>query len=54
MGQSACLVIYIITVNYYASIFNYTPVDRASDYDGTDLKSSSFNLVWAGSFLPAV
>ena len=31
MRQSACLVINPITVNDYATLFNCTPVDRASD-----------------------
>ena len=31
MRQSACLVFNPITVNNFASLFNYTPVDRASD-----------------------
>ena len=31
MRQSACLVINPITVDGYATLFNYTPVDRASD-----------------------
>ena len=31
MRQSACLVIYPITVDGYAELFNCTPVDRASD-----------------------
>ena len=31
MRQSACLVINPITVDSYAALFNYTPVDRASD-----------------------
>ena len=38
-----------ITVNNYASLFNCTPVGRASDYDGPDLKL--FILVgwgWSG------
>ena len=29
--QSACLVINPITVDNFAALFNYTPVDRASD-----------------------
>ena len=29
--QSACLVIYPITVDGYAALFNFKPVDRASD-----------------------
>ena len=31
MRQSACLVINPITINGYATLFNFTPVDRASD-----------------------
>ena len=31
MRQSACLVIYPITVDGYAALFNCTPMDRASD-----------------------
>ena len=31
MRQSACLVIYPITVDGYAALFNCMPVDRASD-----------------------
>ena len=31
MRQSACLVINPITVDNFAALFNYTPVDRASD-----------------------
>ena len=31
MRQSVCLVIYPITVNNFAALFNCTPVDRASD-----------------------
>ena len=31
MRQSACLVFNPITVNNFASLFNYTPVGRASD-----------------------
>ena len=31
MRQSACLVINPITVDGYATLFNCTPVDRASD-----------------------
>ena len=38
MRQSACLMINPITVDNVAALFNYTPVDRASDFDGTDLK----------------
>ena len=31
MRQSACLVINPITVDGYAALFNFTPVNRASD-----------------------
>ena len=31
MRQSACLVFNPITVNNFASLFNFTPVGRASD-----------------------
>ena len=31
MRQSACLVIYPITADNFAALFNCTPVDRASD-----------------------
>ena len=30
-GQSACLVINPVTVDYFAALFNCTPVYRASD-----------------------
>ena len=36
--QYACVVINLITVDNFAALFNCTPVDRASDYDGPDLK----------------
>ena len=38
MRQSACLLINPITVDGFAALFNCTPVDRVSDYDGPDLK----------------
>ena len=39
MRQSACLVIYSITVDNFAALFNCRPVDRASGlYDGPDIK----------------
>ena len=38
MRQSACLVIKPITVDKITALFNCTPVNRASDYDGPDLK----------------
>ena len=40
MRQSACLVTNPITVDNFAALFNCTPVDRASEYDGPDLKLS--------------
>ena len=50
MRQSACLVFNPIMVDKYAAFFNCTPVGRASDYDGLDLKL--FILVgWDRSFL---
>ena len=50
MRQSACLVFNPITVDNYAAFFNCTPVGRASDCDGPDLKL--FILVgWGRSFL---
>ena len=50
MRQSACLVFYPIMVDNYAAFFNCTPVGRASDYDGPNLKL--FILVgWGRSFL---
>ena len=38
MRQSACLVINPITVDSFASLFNCTPVGRASLNDGPDIK----------------
>ena len=38
MRQSACLVFNLIMVDNYAAFFNCTPVERASDYDGPDIK----------------
>ena len=38
MRQSACLVFNPITVNNFASLFNFTPVGRASLNDGPDIK----------------
>ena len=38
MRQSACLVFNPMTVNNFASLFNCTPVGRASDNDGPDIK----------------
>ena len=31
MRQTACLVVYPVTVNNFAALFNCTPVGRASD-----------------------
>ena len=36
--QSACLVFNPIMVDSYAAFFNCTPVGRASDYDGPNVK----------------
>ena len=50
MRQSARLVFNPIMVDSYAAFFNCTPVGRASDYDGPDLKL--FILFgWGRSFL---
>ena len=50
MRQSACLVFNPIMVVNYADFFNCTPLGRASDYVGPDLKL--FILVgWGRSFL---
>ena len=46
MRQSACLVFNPIMVDNYAVFFNCTPVGRASDYDGPDLKAIHFS--WLG------
>ena len=49
MRQSARLVINPFTVDNFAALLNCTPVDRASDYDGPDIKL--FILVgWDRSF----
>ena len=49
MHQSACLAINPIMVDSFAALFNCMPLDRASDYDGLDLKL--FILVgWDRSF----
>ena len=40
MRQSACLGFNPIMVDYYAAVFNCTPVGRASDYDGPTLSYS--------------
>ena len=47
--QSACSFINPNMVDSFATLFNCTPVDRASDYDGPDLKL--FILIgWDWSF----
>ena len=51
MRQSACLVFNPITVNNFASLFNCTPVGRASDSMMAPAWSYLFSLVWAGAFL---
>ena len=38
MRQAACLFINPITVDGYDALFNCTPVDRALDHDGPNLK----------------
>ena len=49
MRQSACLVFNPITINNFDSLFNCTPVGRASDNDGPDIKL--FILVGLGRSL---
>ena len=54
MRQSACLVINPITVDNFAALFNCTPVDWPSDYDGPilvgwDRSSFACCLVHRGS-----
>ena len=50
MRQSACLVSNPIMVDNYAAFFYCSPMGRASDYDGPDLKL--FILIgWDWSFL---
>ena len=50
MRQSACSVFNPIMVDNFAAFYNCTPVGRASDYDGPDIKL--FILVgWGWSFL---
>ena len=49
MRQSACLVINPITVDSFASLFNCTPVGRASLNNGPNIKLLDlFKLVAAG------
>ena len=50
MQQSACLVINPITVDGYATLFNCTPVDRASDSMMAPTYSYSFFVGWDQSF----
>ena len=52
MRQSACLVINPITVDGYATLFNYTPVDRASDSMMARPKAIRFS--WLGPELSSV
>ena len=49
MQQSACLMIYPITVDYFAAFFNCTPVDQASDSMIARLKAIHFS--WLGPAL---
>ena len=41
--QSTCLVFNQITADFYASLFNLTPVGRASDYDA---RLEAIHLSW--------
>ena len=50
MRQSACLVINPITVDDYASLFNCTPVDRASD----SMMAPAIHYSWLGPELSSV
>ena len=50
MRQSACLVFNPITVNNYASLFNCTPVGRASDSMMVRLKAVII-VLWGWSCL---
>ena len=52
MRQSACLVINPITVDGYATLFNCTPVDRASDSMMARPKAIHFS--WLGPELSSV
>ena len=52
MRQSACLVINPITVDGYATLFNCTPVDQASDSMMARPKSIHFS--WLGPELSSV
>ena len=54
MRQSAWLVFNPVTVNKFASLFNCTPVGRASDSRMGPIQSCLFLLVWAGAFLSVV
>ena len=49
--QSMCLVINPITVDGYAALFNFTPVDRSSDSMMAPTQSYSFKLVGTGAFV---
>ena len=51
MRQFACLVINPITVDGYATLFNCTPVDRASDSMMARPKAILFRLVGTGAFV---
>ena len=51
MRQSACLVFNPIMVNNFASLFNLSPVGRASDSMMTPTQSYLFYLVGAGAIL---
>ena len=51
MRQSACLVIFPITVDGFAALINCTPVDRASDSIMAPTKSYSvFKIGWHRGF----
>ena len=49
MRQSSCLGLNPIMIDNHAAFLNFTPVGRASDYDGPDLKL--LKVVWGRSFL---
>ena len=52
MRQSACLGINPITVDGNATIFNFTPVDRASD--SMMARPKAINFSWLGPELSSV
>ena len=52
MRQSACLVINPITVDGYATLFNCTPVDRASD--SMMVRPKAIHFSWLGPDLSSV